>query len=286
MLREKRLKCQHRKSRTAYDVKETNMTKKIIFSLSVIAATAVVVVGATTAYFNDTETSTGNVFTAGAIDLTVDSFGAIYNGEDVNNASWSARDLTEEKFFTFEDIKPGDYGTRHISLHADDNPAWACLLVTDKEDEENDLNEAEEDAGDATEEKGELSKYISVFGWQDDDSNGEYDPDDDENGLIVHGDPDFDLLSFFDVFYDLDIADSGSGTDPLPPTGPAATRNIGIAWCVGNQTVNHITGEISCDGSGVQDDAQSDSFSANVVLYAEQVRNNPNFKCSDVVLPE
>ena len=259
---------------------------KLILSLSVIAAAAVVVVGATTAFFNDTETSTGNVFTAGSIDLTVDSFGATYNSLDIETAgtTWTARDLTDQKFFTFEDIKPGDYGTRHISVHADDNPAWACLLVTNKEDEENDLNDAEEDAGDNTEGSGELSKYISVFGWQDDDSNGKYDPNDDETPLKIQGDPDFDLLSFFDVFYDLDIADSQSETDPLEPTGGASTRNIGIAWCVGTQTVNHDTGAISCDGNSVQDDAQSDSFSADVVLYAEQVRNNPNFKCSDVEL--
>ena len=53
---------------------------KITLSLSVIAAAAVVVVGATTAFFNDTETSTGNVFTAGSVDLKIDSFGALYNG--------------------------------------------------------------------------------------------------------------------------------------------------------------------------------------------------------------
>lgn len=259
--------------------------KKIISSLGVLAVVAVVAAGATVAFFNDTETSTGNIFTAGSIDLTVDSFGATYNGEDVGGTTFTARDLTNQKFFTFNDIKPGDRGTRHISLHADDNPAWACLLVTNKEDDEHDLNDAEEEAGDNTQDTGELSKYLHVFGWQDNDNDGKYDPQDDEKPLkVAIGDPDFDLLSFFDVFYDLDIADSQSGTDPLSPTGPAATRNIGVAWCAGTQTVNHQTGAISCDGSGVRDDAQTDSFSADVVLYAEQVRNNPNFRCADVDL--
>lgn len=43
--------------------------KKIIKSLGVIAAMSVIVVGATRAYFSDTETSAGNVFIAGTIDL-------------------------------------------------------------------------------------------------------------------------------------------------------------------------------------------------------------------------
>ena len=41
--------------------------------MSVVAAVSAVVLGATTAFYSDTETSTGNTFTAGAIDLTVDN---------------------------------------------------------------------------------------------------------------------------------------------------------------------------------------------------------------------
>ena len=52
--------------------------KKILLSLSVVAAVAVVVVGATTAFFSDTETSTGNTFTAGELDLLVDIDGIIF----------------------------------------------------------------------------------------------------------------------------------------------------------------------------------------------------------------
>src|SRR3989338_8927959 len=126
--------------------------KKILLSLATIVVVAGVAAGGTVAFFNDTETSTGNVFTAEGIDLTVDSFGAMYNGVDVSQqqSTWTARNLTTQKFFTFEDVKPGDHGRRHISLHADSNEAYACLLVTNKEDEENDLNDAEEDAGDDT----------------------------------------------------------------------------------------------------------------------------------------
>lgn len=46
--------------------------KKIIKSLGVIAAMSVIVVGATRAYFSDTETSAGNIISAGTIDISVD----------------------------------------------------------------------------------------------------------------------------------------------------------------------------------------------------------------------
>ncbi|MDD5152495.1 MAG: TasA family protein [Candidatus Pacebacteria bacterium] len=45
--------------------------KRIILSLSVIAAVAIGAVGATRAYFSDTETSTGNTFSAGKLDLVL-----------------------------------------------------------------------------------------------------------------------------------------------------------------------------------------------------------------------
>lgn len=48
--------------------------KKILISISLIAAVAAVVVGATTAFFSDTETSTGNVISAGSLDLKVNEY--------------------------------------------------------------------------------------------------------------------------------------------------------------------------------------------------------------------
>ena len=47
------------------------MNKKIIVSLAVIGVVAAIAVGGTVAYFSDTETSTGNTFTAGTIDIAV-----------------------------------------------------------------------------------------------------------------------------------------------------------------------------------------------------------------------
>jgi predicted ribosomally synthesized peptide with SipW-like signal peptide len=55
--------------------------------LLVIIGVGTLVLGATSAFFSDTETSTGNTFTAGAIDLKVDSEGH-YNGYDCVEDHW------------------------------------------------------------------------------------------------------------------------------------------------------------------------------------------------------
>lgn len=64
--------------------------KKIFFKLSIIAVAAVFAIGATVAYFSDTETSAGNTFEAGTIDIAV-------NGQN----PWQGTG-----YFTIDDIKP------------------------------------------------------------------------------------------------------------------------------------------------------------------------------------
>ncbi len=62
--------------------------KKILISLSIIGVVAVVAIGATIAYFNDTETSTGNILVAGTMDLKVDHGKAYYDGMVCGNGTW------------------------------------------------------------------------------------------------------------------------------------------------------------------------------------------------------
>src|SRR3989338_10415158 len=130
------------------------MSRKILLSSVVVVAAAAAVVGATTAFFSDTETSTGNVFTAGSIDIKVDSDCHYWNyvgdveGADENGyvdvgcgkvgangvgvGQWSENDLEDgvHKFFSFNDLKPGDKGEDTISLHVYDNDAWGRVLMT------------------------------------------------------------------------------------------------------------------------------------------------------------
>lgn len=61
--------------------------KRIIISLSIIGVVAAIGIGATIAYFNDVETSTGNIFTAGTLDLKVDHVKQTYNDVDCKTCS-------------------------------------------------------------------------------------------------------------------------------------------------------------------------------------------------------
>lgn len=133
--------------------------KRIIVSLSIIGAVAAVAIGGTVAFFSDTETSTGNTFTAGAIDLKIDNECHYWwngqliqcpNGPEGNGywtSSWSEDDLGRiHKFFNFGDIKPGDWGEDTISIHVVDNDAWGSWGMTNTTDSEGTCTEPETEA--------------------------------------------------------------------------------------------------------------------------------------------
>jgi len=180
--------------------------KKIIISLTTISALAVLIVGATGAFFSDTEVSVDNVLQAGALDLKIDSE-AHYNGlicrrtdndkdgyrwlepvgsQDVGlqalehydtecSSSWPEKDLVSEKFFNFSDLKPGDWGENTISLHVYDNDAWGRFVVSDLRDYDNTCTEPEAGADDESctvqnpegDGSGELSEEILFTAWLD-----------------------------------------------------------------------------------------------------------------------
>src|SRR3990172_8229565 len=143
--------------------------KKILISLATIAAVAAIAFGASRAFFSDTETSVGNTFEAGAIDLKVD-FKSSYNGKP--GVSWELSDLTEsEVFFNFLDVKPGDLGEGTISLHVYDNDAYACATVTPTLNDDMTSTEPELEAGDVSNTDsifdGELAQNMQFRIWAD-----------------------------------------------------------------------------------------------------------------------
>src|SRR3989344_5455795 len=70
----------------------------------------------------------GVTFATYGIDLKIDST-STYNNVSVPSATWALKDLVPsvDKFWNFDDIKPGDYGENTISMHVKKTDAWLCL---------------------------------------------------------------------------------------------------------------------------------------------------------------
>jgi len=289
-------------------LKKTNL-RRIFGSLFTIGVVAIVAIAVSNAFFSDSETSLGNTFVAGDIDLQIDneSYAIDWNipgypqptGAFVasTHTSWELRDLTVEKFFDFVDLKPGDYGEDTISVHVGSNDAWMCAAAQITEDQDNSCTDPE-NADDPTCQDpggdGELDEEVNFAFWVDDGDN-----------VFEIGEPTPFLsgpISGIDEQGQITLADSQSSilgaTNPIPG---GTTFYIGKYWCFGdvNQTpvdpasgpqdetrspLNAGTG-FSCSGASVDNAAQTDSVVGDLEFYAEQSRNNPDFSC-DTWLPE
>ena len=280
--------------------------KKILLSLSAIVFVAAAAAGATGAFFSDVETSTGNVFTAGAIDLKVDST-QHYNGAEcvattsvqggfawLNSVSaypvggtpcegtWALTDLgPTHHFFNFGDVKPGDQGENTVSLHIDNNPAWACVDLVTTSNNENTLIDPEVDAGDVSSTTGELAQNVNFQTWLDQGATPGFQVEDVGEGDNIWqvDEPALSsgtLASLINSTTTITLADGGFGT----AITPSVTNYIGMFWCAG--TVTGGAGNLGCDGASMNNLSQTDSVTADVIFRVEQERNNPNFRC---VLP-
>lgn len=277
--------------------------KKILLSISVLAFVGAVVAGATGAFFSDTETSTGNTFTAGAIDLKVDNQ-SYYNSSTSPNTSWSIRDLTVEKFFNFSDVKPGDDGEDTISLHVSNNDSWLCADVALTSNDDNGITEPEGEDGDVTDGagNGELASHIEFMWWADDGDNVF-----ENNETTLPGTGGTLGALALNATTSVALADSsiniweGSG----PFTATTSERYLGKAWCFGDITpapiaqdgfgnvispvtdndgvpgIDERDGGFVCSGApSANNVTQTDSMTANISFYAVQSRNNAGFLCS------
>src|SRR3989344_1630326 len=172
---------------------------RIIIGLLLIVGAGGTLVGGTSAFFSDTETSTGNSFTAGAIDLKIDN-DSYYNGNRCTNigtlelpnfvwqgtagfpepgtpctTSFGLSDLGNGLlFFDFRDLKPDDEGEDTISIHVQ-NDAWACMDLTLTSNDDNSSTEPELGDGDVADTvnawDGELAGVLEFFWWADDGDN-------------------------------------------------------------------------------------------------------------------
>ncbi len=287
--------------------------KKILFSSGLIVFVAAVAISATGAFFSDSETSTGNTFTAGDIDLKIDneSYVLDYNlPEPVDPTgqfafssltSWELTDLVAgtHKFFDFYDLKPGDRGEDTISVHVGSNDAYLCAAArltvnsdetcTEPEQSDENGNCVVEEDGDS----GDLADYLNFAFWVDDGDNVF---EDDETAFLEGP------LSGLDAQGQIALADT-SGNAPFGTTVEGdSTVYIGKIWCFGDlnpapeeQDELGLTGVFgdrdngpdtrgtgwSCDGAAaINNVAQTDKVQGDMQFYAVQARNNEGFVCS------
>ena len=272
--------------------------KRILISVITLGVVTALALGVTSSFFSDTETSKDNILQAGALDLKIDNE-SYYNGVLNEGTSWSLDDLTDELFFNFTDIKPGDWGEDTISLHAE-NDYWACMEIetTENDDEsctepeiQDDLNGCNDPDGDPDD--GELAQRTFFMMWPDDGDNV---LETDESPNLVKG-PTFEQFSPKRLFT---LADSLTNFWGTPgPLSPSKTYYIGKVWCHGNllqpiplaqdglgadspRTPANSTGGVNCDGSLLDNATQTDKVMGNISFSAVQARNNPNFSCSGV----
>ena len=147
--------------------------QRIFLSMLVVGGVVGAAVYGTTAFFSDTETSVDNTFTAGALDLKIDST-AHYNGMVCTldqgwqpeaglqelpeypvegsecTGTWNATNLDDMPFFSYGDIKPGDEGENTISMHVSNNDAWLRMRLVGKKNAENTNVDPEIEALDTT----------------------------------------------------------------------------------------------------------------------------------------
>jgi len=235
--------------------------KKITISLAIIAIVSAVSIGATVAYFDDTEISSGNTFSAGTLDLQIDL------QCDQPGCSFSLRDLLDERaFFNICDIKPGDSNEVTISWHVYDNTAWARIKLANIFDWENGCNEPEDILDDTCLDpglgQGELDDYLIFTLWMDEGSlagwqcpeNFPHCPTD-----LLEGD---NLLNGIETLLATKTASELIAGVILPgELSGAYTYYLGMQWDVAPEVGNII---------------QTDSLSGKIIMEVVQSRNNPN----------
>ncbi|TSC68581.1 MAG: hypothetical protein G01um101456_576 [Parcubacteria group bacterium Gr01-1014_56] len=220
--------------------------------------------------------STGITYAWENFNLKVDSQ-ASYNGFPVPAGTWNLKDLVPgvDKYFNFDDIKPGDWGENTISLHAKKAPIWVCLTFFNLLNGENGVNEPESHV-DNTPAVGELTGVMEFFAWRDDGDNifeiGEkpiFGTTTQAANLVLNGKT-------------YPIADYKNG----PAIPKDSIKYFGVYWCAGNLVVNVATATITCNGSGVGNVAQTDTMKVDVKLTAVSAYDEPKFMCNKVKPPK
>jgi predicted ribosomally synthesized peptide with SipW-like signal peptide len=180
------------------------MNSKIILSLLVIGVVSAVAIGGTVAYFSDTETSTGNTFTAGTLDLNVDD-------GNINVVK-----------FTVTDANPGATGGgTWIVKNVGSVAGYLDLEAISQINDDNGCTEPEAAVPDTTcgAGEGELGANMNIDLFVDANNNGVNDSE-----TVIYAGP----LSGIAASYDLSLALAAAATNyiRLNYTIPTTVGNI------------------------------------------------------------
>ena len=204
------------------------------------------------------------------LDLKID-FSSSYNNNPA--AHWKLKDFTCDKFFDFDDIKPGDFGEGTISLHLKNQNAWGCAIIRPTRNDDKSLTEPEqleetEDNSQQDKWDGELAQNLIFRIWADTCDNAEVDPGNNiyeigcERILYEGACPQGPIK--------LPLADSENAnifTEELEPLQKDGEYFIGAEWNVPSTVGNII---------------QTDSYKADITFFAEQAEGNAGFLCADI----
>lgn len=215
--------------------KKSYMKKIIRATVAILFFGAMIGLG-TYSFFSDEEKSEGNTFAAGKLDLIVKV--------DEN--------LLSNSILSLPDMKPGDLGEKTVKIKVDDNPACGTIAVDLKDDLDNSCTEPEtvDEVSCEADNIGELNDAVNFGIWADDCDN-----------IYESGEQ---FLTQGTLTGDLEYHIGELGTQE---------KCYGVQWCFGTMTVNEQNHTITCDGSTLSNVTQTDSFSADLVVTADQKRN-------------
>jgi len=158
---------------------------------------------------------------------------------------WGEKDLTEgDRFWNFNDIKPGDWGTNLISLHVKSNDAKVCSYLANA--------------------IGELGTGVNVFAWAD-DGDGIY-----ENGEApLYQGP---MSTFTGNLYNTTIAGNSTAYMGIAWCAGSVEGAVAVA-------ADHANLAGTCSPVTMGNKYQGTTFSSDFGFYAVQARHNDTFEC-------
>lgn len=155
---------------------------------------------------------------------------------------YDAKDLGENsKFWTFDDIKPGDYGTNLISLHPKTNDSKVCSYVMNTQ--------------------GALGDGINLFVWKD-DGDGVYQTTESP----IYSGP---ATGFVGKLFSGTIAGNSTAYMGIAWCAGSVEGAEGVAKGTAG----------ACSPSTMGNEYQGTNFNADFGFYAIQARHNDQFEC-------